>query len=83
MGFHDTCVSAQTIKNNFEVFMREKPVVSNEIIIKANRVDDYLKGTQTGLFQLKPDSLRVCQTLSGKQIPFVCCNFHPEWQKVK
>ncbi len=77
MGFYDTCITLQTIKNNFEVLMRVKPINSSEIIIKANKSEEYFKGTKTGLFQIKPDSLRNLPNIVGEADPMRMLQLSP------
>jgi hypothetical protein len=77
MGFYDTCITVQAIKNNFEIMMKEKVLVSNEIIIKSNNSEDYLKGAQTGVFQIKPDSLRGLPNIVGEADPMRMLQLSP------
>jgi hypothetical protein len=77
MGFYDTCISVQNNKNNFKILMRGKPVISNEVIINANKSEEYLRGTQTGFFQIKPDSLRNLPNIVGEADPMRMLQLSP------
>jgi hypothetical protein len=77
IGFNDTCIDTHNIKNSLVVVMKEKIVTSNEIIINSNRSYNYLTNSQSGLFQIKPDSLRSLPNIVGEADPFRMLQLSP------
>jgi len=77
-GFSDTCLNASELsENSIKIRLNEKKIVAEEIIVSSKSNMKIIRSAQTGLFEIRTDSLRSLPNIVGEADPIKMLQLSP------